>query len=75
MVVFEPVPAIDPGLITQVPVAGNPLRATLPVGAAQEEGCVIVPTIGANGPPGTSFITTPVEGREIHPASLLTVKL
>lgn len=38
MVVVEPVPAIDPGLITHVPVAGKPLRTTLPVGAAHEEG-------------------------------------
>ena len=75
MVVVVPVPAIDPGLITQVPVAGSPLRTTLPVGAAHEEGCVIVPTIGANGPAGTSFITTSVEGIDIHPASAVTLKL
>ena len=43
-----PVPAIDPGLIVHVPVAGSPLNTTLPVGTAHEEGCVIVPTIGAN---------------------------
>ena len=75
MVVVVPVPAIEPGLITHVPAAGSPLRATLPVGAAHEEGCVIVPTIGANGPAGTSLITTSVEGRDIHPASLVTLKL
>jgi hypothetical protein len=38
MVVIEPVPAIDPGLITHVPVSGSPLRTTLPLGAAHEEG-------------------------------------
>ena len=75
MVVVEPVPAIDPGLITHVPVAGSPLRTTLPVGAAHEEGWVIVPTIGANGPAGASFITTSVEGRDIHPASLVMLNL
>ena len=75
IVVVVPVPAIDPGLITQVPVAGRPLRTTLPVGAAHVEGCVIVPTIGAKGPAGTSFMTIFVEGSDIHPASLETLKL
>ena len=75
IVVLVPVPAIDPGLITHVPVEGNPLRTTLPVGAAHEEGCVIVPTVGANGPPGASFITTSVEGSDIHPASLVMLNL
>ena len=67
-------PAIDPGLIVQVPVAGRPLNATLPVGTAHEAGCVIVPIIGANVA-GASFITTSAEGRDIHPASLVTLKL
>ena len=50
MIVVEvPVPAIDPGLIVQVPVAGNPLSTTLPVGAEHEEGWVIEPVIGAEG--------------------------
>ena len=71
----EPVPAIDPGLIIQVPKSGSPFRTTLPVGAAHEDGCVIVPIIGANGPAGTSFITTSVEGRDIHPASLVMLNL
>ena len=53
-----PIPAIDPGLITQTPVAGSPLRKTLPVGEAHVEGCVIVPTIGAGGASGAGFITT-----------------
>jgi len=75
MVVVEPVPAIDPGLITHVPVAGRPLRTTLPVGEAHVEGCVIVPAIGAKGPAGTSFITISVEGSDIHPASLVTLKV
>ena len=33
-VVVAPLPAIAPGLIVQAP-AGNPLKATLPVGVAQ----------------------------------------
>ena len=38
-----PVPAIAPGLIVHVPVAGRPFNTTLPVGAAHEAGWVIVP--------------------------------
>ena len=75
MVVVEPLPAIDPGLITHVPVAGSPLKSTLPVGAAHEEGCVIVPIIGAGGAPGAAFITTSAVAGDVHPASLVTVKL
>jgi hypothetical protein len=36
---------------------------------------MIVPTIGAKGPPGASLITTSVEGRDIHPASFVTLNL
>ena len=74
MVVVVPVPAIAPGLITHVPVAGRPLNTTLPYGAAHDAGCVIVPIIGASTP-GASFITTSAEGRDIHPASLVILKL
>jgi hypothetical protein len=73
--VVVPIPAIDPGLITQTPVAGRPLRTTLPVGTAHEEGCVIVPNKGAGGASGAGSITTFPEAIDIHPASLLTVKL
>ena len=75
MIVVEvPVPAIEPGLMVHTPVAGRPLNTTLPVGTAQDEGWVIVPTIGANGPAGGSLITTSVEGRDIHPAVVVTLK-
>ena len=37
-VAFDPVPAIAPGFIVHVPVAGRPLNTTLPVGFEQEEG-------------------------------------
>ena len=70
-----PVPANDPGLITHVPVAGSPLNTTLPVGDAQEEGWVIVPVIGAGGASGAGLIITPAVGNDVHPASLVTVKL
>lgn len=45
-----PVDVTPPGVAVtvQVPDEGNPLNATEPVGVEQE-GCVIVPTIGAVG--------------------------
>jgi hypothetical protein len=54
IVVLVPVPAIEPGLIVQVPVAGNPLSTTPPVGAVHEEGWVIVPGMGAAEVPTVS---------------------
>jgi hypothetical protein len=52
IVVLVPVPVvlIVPGyrIIVQLPVAGNPVRTTLPVGNAHVR-AVIVPTIGAGG--------------------------
>ena len=59
--------------MVHTPVAGSPLNTTLPVGAVHEEGWVIVPGIGANIA-GASFITTSVEGSEIHPAVVVTLK-
>ena len=44
---LAPVPAIDPGLIVQLP-EGKPINITLPVATVQVGG-VIVPTIGAAG--------------------------
>ena len=38
IVVLVPVPVIPPGLIVHDPVAGRPVKITLPVGAEQEEG-------------------------------------
>ena len=55
MVELVPVPevVIPPGDLVNVhvPVAGNPLRTTLPVAKAQV-GWVIVPTVGAVGADG-----------------------
>jgi hypothetical protein len=73
--VLVPVPAIAPGLIIHVPVAGRPFNTTLPVDAVHEEGCVIVPTIGAVGATGALLITTMADSTDIHPASLVTLKL
>jgi hypothetical protein len=69
------VPVIPPGLITQAPVAGRPVNITLPVDAEHEEGCVIAPTMGAVGAEGATFMITSADGREIHPAALVTLKL
>jgi hypothetical protein len=75
IVTVVPVPDIAPGLIVHVPVAGRPFNITLPVVARQEEGCVIVPIIGAVGATGALFITTLADSTDIHPASLVTLKL
>jgi hypothetical protein len=72
-VVLTVLPAIAPGLIVQLP-AGKPLRATLPVASAQV-GCVIKPTIGADGEDGEALMTTSPEASEVHPAASVTVKL
>ena len=72
-VVDVPVPVIAPGLIVQLP-AGKLLRITLPVARAQV-GCVIVPTIGAEGAAGTASMTISAEAGDMHPEALVTVKL
>jgi hypothetical protein len=71
-VVVDPVPAIEPGLIVHVPVAGKPFNTTLPVGAEHEEGWVIDPIIGADGAIGAALITTAADASEIHPSWLVT---
>ena len=60
-----------PGLIVQLP-AGKSINITLPV-AVEQVGCVIVPTIGADGVTGCAPITTLAEAGEVHPAALVTV--
>ena len=70
-----PVPAIAPGLIVHTPVAGKPLRTTLPVAAEHEDGWIGIPAIGAAGADGAGLITTSADGSEVHPASLVTIKL
>ncbi len=68
-------PVIYPGLIVHVPVLGNPLNETLPVGFVQV-GCVIVPTTGLTGAVGTALITIFEVAVEIQPVpTLVTVKL
>ena len=75
IVTLVPVPAIDPGLITHVPVGGRPFNTTLPVVAIHEDGCVMAPIIGAVGAIGAGLITTLADSADIHPASLVKLKL
>jgi len=73
--VLVPVPVIAPGLTVHVPVAGRPFSTTLPIAAVQDDGWIIVPITGAAGVPGGDIIITSVDGRDIHPAALVTLKL
>ena len=70
MIILGPTPVIAPGLIVQVPVSGKPFNITLPVVEVHDEGCVIVPSIGAVGATGAGLITTSADACEIQPGSL-----
>jgi len=76
MVELVPVPVdvVPPGVLVkvQVPVAGSPLKTTLPVATAQV-GWVIVPIVGAVGDDGWAVITTLAEAGETQPEELVTV--
>ncbi len=76
MVLLVPVPVvvIPPGVLVNVhvPVAGKLFKTTPPV-VVEQVGCVIVPTVGADGADGATSITILPEAPEIHPASLVTV--
>lgn len=78
IVVLNPVPAVivPPGVLVNVhaPVAGRPLKTTLPVGTLNV-GCVIVPITGAVGVGGCAFITALPDAVDEHPAALVTVKV
>jgi hypothetical protein len=60
-------------VIVQVPVDGNPLKTTVPVGDKQE-GCVIAPITGAVGFDGIEFISALAEGTDEQPAAFVTMK-
>ena len=76
VVVPDPVTVAPPGVAVtvQLPEAGSPLRATVPVATAQV-GWVMVPTTGAEGVAGWAFTTALPEATEVHPAALVTVKV
>ena len=75
IVVVVPVPVVPPGLIVHTPVAGRPFSTTVPVTVAHDDGWVTEPIIGAAGVPGGDIIITTVDGRDIQPAALVTLKL
>jgi hypothetical protein len=78
IIVLVPVPAVivPPGDLVniQVPVEGKPFNTTLPVGTLNV-GCVTVSIAGAVGVDGCVLITALVEIEEVHPDSLVTVKV
>ena len=74
-VVVVPVPlVVPPGFVVNVhvPVAGRPVKTTLPV-ATVHAGCVTVPIVGAAGVAGCALITMLAEPTEIHPEAFVTV--
>jgi hypothetical protein len=75
IVALVPVPAIAPGLIIHVPVAGRPFITTLPVVDMHDDGCVTLPVIGAVGATGAGLMTILADSTDIHPASLVTLKV
>ena len=76
IVEFVPVPVevVPPGFLVNVhvPVAGSPLNSTLPV-ATEQVGCVIVPTVGADGVAGCTLMTMLVVAKDVHPSAFVTV--
>ena len=70
-VVVVPLPAIEPGLMVQLPV-GSPLNATLPVAKAHV-GWMMVPIIGADGIDGAELIIILPVGGEVNPVEFVTV--
>ena len=58
-----------PGVLVnvQVPAAGKPFKTTDPVATAQD-GCVIVPTVGAVGVAGWELITILADDAEVAEA-------
>ncbi len=76
MLAPEPVRCTPSGVLVnvQVPVAGRPLKVTLPVDTAQE-GCTINPTTGIGRPAGCPGINTSSDVGETQLEAFLTVKL
>ena len=72
----DPVMVAPPGFAVIVHAeVGNPLKATLAVASAQM-GCVMVPTIGAEGVTGWALIAAGTDATEVHPEEVrVTVKI
>jgi hypothetical protein len=58
----------------QLPLAGNPLNATLAVAVAHV-GCVMVPIVGAEGVTGCALTAAFADATEVHPEALVTVNV
>lgn len=71
-----PVVLIPPGfrVTVQSPEEGRPFRVTLPV-ATSQSGCIVSPIDGAAGTSGGVLMFTLEEVGDVHPASLVTVKV
>jgi hypothetical protein len=67
---------VPPGerVIVQEPVAGNPVKTTLPV-AIEQVGWVMVPKTGADGVEACALIATLAEACETHPEAFVTVNV
>jgi hypothetical protein len=78
MVLLVPFPTVVTGpgylLRVQFPLDGKSFRITLPVATVQV-GAVIIPTDGAAGVAGCTWITAFADDRDTHPKELVTVKL
>ena len=70
LIVVEPTDSVT----VQFPVAGNPLKATLPV-VVEHVGCVITPTNGAFGVDGWVLIIAFTDATEEQPTELVTLKV
>ena len=70
VIVVEPMDSVT----VHVPAAGKPLRATLPVATAHV-GCVMAPTVGADGVTGCALTTALPEALDVHPDALVTLKV
>jgi hypothetical protein len=78
MVILVPVPlvVVPPGVLVKVQesVPGRLFNTTLPVGTAHV-GCVLVPTVGADGESGAELMATFEDEGETHPDASVTVKV
>lgn len=73
MVQLVPVPEVAPGFIVHEP-EGRLVSITDPVATVQV-GCVMVPTIGADGVTGCVLITTLADAGDVQPEEFVTEKV
>jgi hypothetical protein len=68
---------VDPpgeAVTVQDPEPGRSLNATLPV-EVEHVGCVMVPTVGADGVTGAEFMVALEDAVEVQPDEFVTVKV